>query len=188
MREIIEGNLFTIGAMVCDSVAGSRRTRRQILLVQCLSQVFYIVSSLILKGCSAAVQNAVAILRNLFAAFSIKNKVLEYALIASPVVLGIIFNNRGLPGLLPIAANLEYSVAMFAFPEDPRMLKYALIINCTMFSVFNFVILNFVGGVGAICIVIFTALSLLRKNQSRAPAGEIPAQEFHNAAEKEMTP
>lgn len=40
---------------------------------------------------------------------NVKNKALEWMLILAGVVLGIIFNNRGLLGWLPIIANLEYS-------------------------------------------------------------------------------
>ena len=31
------------------------------------------------------------------------------------VVLGIMFNNRGVLGLLPVIGNLEYSIAIFKF-------------------------------------------------------------------------
>ena len=166
MLNIIIGNVCAVGAMLSDSVSGTRKTQKDILLVQCISQVFYICSSLILKGYSATVQNVVAIARNLFAAYDKKNKVLEYVLIILPVVLGIVFNNRGLIGFLPVAANLEYSIAVFAFREKPTMLKYAIIVNNVMFCVFNFAILNFVSGVASIVIIITTSISIIKEKKS----------------------
>jgi len=166
MLEIIVGNVCAVGAMLSDSVSGTRKTRREILLVQCVSQLFYIASSLILKGYSATVQNVVSIARNLFAAYDKKNKAIEYVLIILPVVLGIVFNNRGLLGYLPVLANLEYSVAVFAIKDKPVVLKYALIVNCILFCVFNFAILNFVSGVACIVIVITTSVSVYKEKRA----------------------
>ena len=43
---------------------------------------------------------------------------MEWALIAAGVVLGVVFNNRGLAGWLPIVGNLEYSLAVFRFRDN----------------------------------------------------------------------
>ena len=148
--------------MISDSIAGTREKRRDMLLVQCVTQVFYIASSLILKGYSATVQNVVTIARNLVAAKGHTGKALTVFLVLLPVVLGIYFNNRGIIGLLPVAANFQYAVVMFKFQESARALKIALIVNCVMFCIFNFYILNFVSGVACIVISVSTAISLLR--------------------------
>ena len=51
-----------------------------------------------------------AVLRNLAAMKNIKSKVIEWTLIILGAALGIVFNNRGLVGWLPIAANLVVAV------------------------------------------------------------------------------
>ena len=165
MIEIIIGNICSIGAMICDSYSGTRRTRRDMLLVQTVSQFFYIVSSLVLKGYSATVQNVVTVFRNLVAIKKDPSKKVAIIFTALPVVLGIIFNNRGLMGLIPVVANLEYSIVMFACPKNVNAIKLALVINCIMFAVFNFYILNFVSGVASIIIAITTSISI-RKSKS----------------------
>ena len=81
------------------------------MAVQIVSQFFYAASSIALKGYSSTAQNVVAVFRNLAAMKKIKSKVLEWTLILAGVVLGVLFNNRGLLGWLPIIANLEYSVS-----------------------------------------------------------------------------
>ncbi len=162
MTDIIIGNICSFCAMVTDSVSGTREKRREILAVQMLSQVFYGVGSIVLKGYSGTVQNAVTILRNLAALKDIKNRFVEWGLIALGVILGAVFNNRGLLGWLPIAANLEYSVAVFRFRDRERNLKLAFIANMLMFSVFCFVIKNYVGVVGNIVVAASTALSLIK--------------------------
>ena len=162
VNEIIAGNVCSLCAMVTDSVSGTRKKRSQILGLQIVSHLFYGAVSIILKGYSSTAQNAVAILRNLAAIKNIKSKAVEWILISLGVVLGVVFNNRGLLGWLPIVANLEYSVAMFRFKEDAKGLKLAFIVYMAMYSAFNFIILNFVGGVACIVVAVTTAIALLR--------------------------
>lgn len=166
MYDVLIGNVCSVGAMLTDTVSGTRKTKKGILLVQCISQLFYIASSLVLKGYSATVQNAVAIVRNLFAVKGKTSKTVQWVLIILPVVLGIYFNNRGIIGILPVIANLEYSVCVFAFADDHVKLKYAFAINCAMFCVFNFAILNFVSGVACIVIVATTLISAVKEKKS----------------------
>ena len=64
---IIIGNLFSLCAMISDSISGTRKKHSEIMTVQIVSQFFYGASSIVLKGYSSTVQNVVAVLRNLAA-------------------------------------------------------------------------------------------------------------------------
>lgn len=130
--------------------------------VQIISQFFYAASSIALKGYSSTAQNLVAVFRNLAAMKHVKSKALEWALILAGVVLGIVFNNRGLLGWLPIIANLEYSIAVFKLKENETALKLAFIINMAMYAVFSLAIMNYVGAVSCTVIAVTTAVSVLR--------------------------
>ena len=162
MNDIIVGNVCSLCAMVTDSISGTRKKHSQILAVQILSQFFYGAGSIILKGYSSTAQNLVAVLRNLAAMKRIQSKAVEWGLILLGVVLGFAFNNRGLLGWLPIAANLEYSVAVFRFRDRERSLKLAFILNMLMYSVFSFAIMNYVGAAGNSIVAVTTAVSLIR--------------------------
>ena len=167
MNEILIGNICSFCAMITDSISGTRKKRNQILAVQMLSQVFYGVGTIILKGYSSTAQNAVAIFRNLAAMKNVKSKIIEWTLILLGVVLGAVFNNRGLLGWLPIVANLEYSVAVFQFEDKERWLKLAFIINALMFLTFSISIRNYVAAVGNVVVAVTTAVSLLKERAAR---------------------
>ena len=162
---VIIGNLFSLCAMVSDSVSGTRNKHSEIMAVQIVSQFFYAASSIALKGYSSTAQNVVAVFRNLAAMKNVKSKVLEWALILAGVALGIAFNNRGLLGWLPIIANLEYSISVFRLKDNERALKLAFIINMVMYAVFSVVIMNYVGAVSCTVIAVTTAVSLLKKEK-----------------------
>lgn len=162
----IIGNLCSLLAMGTDAISSTRKTPKAMLWMQTLSQVIYFIGTVVLGGYSGAVQNAVSILRNLVAIRKISNQVLEWTLVGLGVVFGLVFNNLGLAGLLPVIANLQYTLAVFRFRDNERALKIAFVISVGMFAVFNVVIYNYVGAVsnGVVCV---TALIALIKGTKR---------------------
>ena len=165
-RSILLGNVFSLCAMISDSISGTRKKHSEIMAVQIVSQFFYGASSIALKGYSSTAQNLVAVFRNLAAMKNVKSKVLEWALILAGVVLGAVLNNRGLLGWLPILANLEYSVAVFRLKENERALKLAFILNMVLYAVFSAAIQNYVGVLSCTVIAVTTAVSLFRAANS----------------------
>lgn len=163
VKDVIVGNICSILAMLADSFSSTRKTRKDIMLAQCLSCFFYFMAGIALKGYSAAVQNAVGIIRNLTAIPEKSHKWLEYLLVFLAVFLGIYFNNRGWLGLLPVIANLEYSIAVFKFKNDQRKLKIAFAINMLLFAIFDIFIYNFVGCISSTVVFITTMIAVFKE-------------------------
>lgn len=163
---LILGNLCCLLAMITDSFSTTRNKAKEILLIQCLTQLLYCMSSIFLKGYSAAVQNAVSIFRNLLATTQNKNKMIEYFLLLLGVVLGLVFNNLGIIGLLPIIGNLQYTLIVFKYRDNERILKISFLINVVLFIIFNFIIMNFVGVISNSVVVVVTAMSLIRTSKT----------------------
>lgn len=172
---VMIGNVLSLFAMVSDSISGTRKKHGEIMAIQTVSQFFYGASSIVLKGYSSTAQNVVAVFRNIAAMKNVKSKALEWALILAGVALGIVFNNRGFLGWLPIIANLEYSVAVFKLRGRERALKLAFILNMVMYAVFSAVIKNYVGIVSCSVIAVTTAVSLI--SEARGGNAEEGAEE-----------
>lgn len=162
MNTIILGNILALCAMITDSISTTRKKNTEILGIQIISQFFYGSTSIVLKGYSATVQNVVAVFRNLTAMKNINSKILEWTLILLGAVLGLVFNNRGLIGLLPVIANFQYSVAVFRLKERPRALKVSFGINSVLFCIFNIVIMNYVGTVANAVVAISSFIGAAR--------------------------
>lgn len=175
MNEVLIGNACSLGAMVTDAVASTRKKPKHILGIQIVSQFFYAAGSIVLKGYSSTAQNVVAVLRNVAAMSNINSRVVEWILIILGVALGVIFNNRGILGWLPIVANLEYSVAVFRFKNNERALKLSLIVNLLMYTAFSAVIQNYVGVGANFFVAVTAAVSLIkgRKRKTEEQEGEI---------------
>lgn len=165
MNELIAGNVCSLLGMGADVTSASRRTARGVLWFQTLGQVFFGLSSVFLKGYSAAVQSGVSVVRNLVAMQGIKNKGIEWFFVGAAVVLGIWWNNRGLAGWLPVIANFEYSLAVFRFHDDERSLKKAFLVMVAMFAIFNFVIRNYVGILSNTAVFLSVVMSLWKSRR-----------------------
>ena len=159
---LILGNLCSVFAMITDSISATRKTPKAVLLVQSISQAFYGIGTLLLKGYSGAVQNMVSILRNFAAIKNIQRKWIQWLFIVLGVVLGILFNNIGPLGYLPVIANLQYSLAVFRFQDNERALKYSLIISVILYTVFSAAILNFIGVATNLVVFTTTAIHLIK--------------------------
>ena len=164
--DFVAGNACSLVAMGTDSISATRKTAAGVLWFQTLSQITYCASAIVLKGYSSAVQNAMSIFRNLAAIKKVNSKILEWTLVVLGVVLGLVFNNLSWLGLLPVVANLQYTLAVFRFKDNERALKWAFLICVLMFAVFNFAILNIVAFCANIVVAITTTVSLLRKRPS----------------------
>ena len=162
---LIAGNFCSLLAMLVDSFSASRRTPKGVLLVQSVGQVFYCLSSMILGGYSACVQNVVSLIRNMVAIRDIRKKWIEWSLVIAGVVFGLLFNNIGVVGLLPVVANLEYTLAVFRSPDNERALKVAFLINASLFAVFNVALWNFVGLLSNVIVVVVIILYFIRSHR-----------------------
>ena len=162
---VILGNGCSLLAMVTDSISSTQKTAKGVLLMQSLSQLIYCIGTILLKGYSGAVQNLVSILRNFVAIRKISSPLIEWILVALGVALGLLFNNLGLIGYLPVVANLQYTLAVFKFKDNERALKISFAICIGLFAIFNCAIFNFVG-VASNLVVLATTLVMLFKQQT----------------------
>ncbi|MCI6067081.1 MAG: YgjV family protein [Galactobacillus timonensis] len=174
VSEVLFGNLLSLGAMVTDSLSSKQDSVKKMLFLQCVSQGFYSISSLILKGYSAVVQNVISMLRNIIAIRGIRTNVLQWTITVLAVVLGIWFNNRGLLGLLPVVANGMYTVVVFTVGDNQTALRWAFLIDMLMFVVFNFAIMNYVGCLASVITAVVTARAIYESRSGQAEhSGEV---------------
>ena len=164
---IIIGNLCPLLAMGTNAISSTRKTAKGMLLFQSLSQVIYFGCALILRGYSAAVQNVVSIIRNLVAIKNIKSKVIEWVLIVLGVILGIVFNNRGIIGLIPVLGNLQYTLAIFYLKDNEKLFKLSFLLSLIGFVIFNLAIFNFVGAIADAVVSVTTIIALIKGNKKK---------------------
>ena len=159
---IILGNICSLLAMGSDSLSSAQKTTKRVLWMQNLSQTIYCIGAILLRGYSAAVQNVVSIIRNLVAIKGISRKWIEWGLTLLGVALGVALNNLGWIGLLPVIANLQYTIVIFRFRGNERILKASFLASALMFAVFNGAVWSIVGIFTNLVVAISTGISLFK--------------------------
>lgn len=159
---LIIGNLSSLLAMGTDALSSAQKTTKRVLWVQNLSQLIYCIGAFLLGGYSGCVQNVVSIIRNIVAIKQVSKKWIEWTLTALGVVLGLVFNTIGWVGLLPVIANLQYTLVVFRFKRNERALKISFLASALMFSVFSGAILNIVGVFTNLIVAVTTTVFLIK--------------------------
>lgn len=162
MTAVIIGNVLTIIAIFFTYLNGTRKNKRDMIICDMGAAVGFTVADLVLKGYSGVVQNLVATIRNIVVLFFPKDKYIKWVLLVCGVVFGILFNNLGLVGLLPVVSAFWYSFCVINTNISARTLKFALVLNSISFAVYSIVILNFVGIVSNAGVAFTTLRSYLQ--------------------------
>ena len=116
---------------------------------------------------SGIVMNTFALLRN--------GAVFRYEKIASSktvvgittllaIGLGMLFNNDGAWGLLPIIAVAEYTLIVM-ISKNVRVIKLALIVNCLLWCIYHFYIRSFPMCFGLLLVMALSVFSLFQKDR-----------------------
>lgn len=162
MVNIILGNIASLLSCLLDSFSATKKNKKDMIRIQCFSVLIYMVANMFLQAYSAIVQNVCALVRNVLAANEIKNKIVEYIIIAAALFFGIYFNNLGLIGLLPVFGNVEYSICMFLLKDNVKGLKLSFLICNICFIVLNLYIKNYVGFIFTTITASTTAINLFK--------------------------
>lgn len=159
---IMIGNIISLFGSGGILVSTAVKSRKKILKVQTVASVFLLISDMVLSGYSGAVQDLICILRNLTAIIGKKSKILNAFYIIAGVALGVIFNNRGALGLLPVLANFQFSCIVLYPKADDMMLKASIFASNVCWAIYSLCIFNYVNMAVNIMICVSAAIFVIR--------------------------
>lgn len=138
-----------------------------IMKVQTGGTAFLLAADLMAKGYSGAVQDLIAIIRNITVIKEIHKKWLNAFFIISGLVLGVVCNNRGLIGFLPIFANFQFSCLVLRKNADEVMIKCSVCVSNVCWAIFNFYLMNYANAAvnAAICVsgIVFVLREIIKR-------------------------
>ena len=144
---ILIANLLIILGQLIGLFASTRNDKKQILIWQCVSMAVMSSSSILLKGYSAVVQDVISITRNILSLCSLSSKSLQIGFVAAAVILGILFNNRGILGLLPMAATVAQNIVILNKDATKKQLQLACAFSAFCWVIYNLTIMAYAGAV-----------------------------------------
>lgn len=154
---VIIGNIVAAAGSLSLFVSTTSKDKKGILKAQAAGSFFLLLSDLFLKGYSGAIQDTVGLIRNIVILAGKNSKILSVILVAAGVIPGIIFNNHGLLGILPVFANFEFACVTLYPKSNETVMKAAICVSAACWAVYCFVIHNYV----STCVNIVTSSSAL---------------------------
>lgn len=138
---LIIGNVMSLISAVFLGTSTFQKSKNNVLKFQILDGTFNVLSNLFLGGFSGCVVGTICIVRNLLVVSKKIGKFTGTLIIVTIVTLGLLFNNRGLIGCLPIVAGIQYSLTVM-IAEETKTIKRSLILNLILWCVYNLYLLS----------------------------------------------
>lgn len=141
MTYIVVGNIIALIGSVLLICTGLLAKKKHILFVQSLQTICFIISNFVLKGFSGVVINSLSLFRNIFAYKEKLTIPIKVCFIFISMVLCIIFNNKGIIGILPLISMCLYT--WFMTTKDIMHFKYLTIFITVLWGIYDFYIMSY---------------------------------------------
>lgn len=140
---IIIGNIISMAAAVFTFLGSVSRGRKKIYGYQVIQCAVMAVASVVFGSWSGVTTFALCGIRNAFAAYdrlTARRTVIIAVLVG---ILGIISNNRGAVGLIPVIATIIYTAGSFALRSE-RKIKLNIALNLVLWAIYDLIIMDYV--------------------------------------------
>lgn len=155
------GEVFSLLSAVCLCYSTFGNSKNRMIFWQSIDSLLGALSNLFLFSFSGVVTNILAAIRNLFQIKDKNNSFIVIFFCFLNIVLGLLFNNREIVGLIPIIATIEYTVAVYVC-KDSQSLRIGLLINTFIWGIYDLIIKSYPLFIADSVILIFTLFNIIR--------------------------
>ena len=176
LRLLIANVLSGVG-MLLNLVSISMKSKRKMVLVQTFLNFCVSTGRIFARGYAGAVQDGVAMVRNIFVLKGWDKKPVKIFFVALAFVLGLVFNNMGWLGLAVVVIAAVYAAAVVSDYTNEKSLKLIIMIMSLVWGVYDFALHNYVKAAGNALSFGMALVYLLRQREGSfwgAEAGENP--------------
>jgi len=161
MNRIIIGNIVSFIAAVLLGLSCWTRKPKRVFAYQLVENLILALSSVIFGSYSAAVSMLLSTVRMLVVLRGKYTKTVMVIFCVLLTDLGIALNTKGIIGLLPVLATLEFAYANYRFTEI-KEIKWSLVVNLLLWDTYAFVIRDYASGITWAITLAVTLVSLRR--------------------------
>lgn len=165
MNFILIGNIIALVASVIMVISGIVKEKKKVLFYQSVEVGLAVISYLFLGAISGAVINVINLIRNYLCYKDKLNVVLKIILTILSIVLVLYFNNEGLIGLLPLVCIIVYLWLITI--KDIIKFKIMIISLMILWTIYDFVVKNYVAGVFDILTILANIISIISIKKKR---------------------
>ena len=162
---LILGNLFSLISAICIAISVLKKNKKDLIWWQVVDVIFCILSNIALYTYSALTTNSVSLIRNILAYKGKLTKNLTWILLFLCVAAGLYANNRGIIGLLPIAASAGYTIFMYITKNEQQM-RWALVFSLVLWFVHDVYVQAYPSALTDAVLGVWTAVQIFKNRKA----------------------
>ncbi len=165
MENLIIGNIISFIAAISLAISCVVKERNTVFFLQFLNCAILAVSSYFFSSYAAITTLVICCIRNIFI---IKDRFTLPAMlfvIISVVIFGLLANNCGIIGLLPVFATVEYTLCSY-FIKDIKKTRISILINESIWVIYSLLIMDISTTATDIFVITVDIISIV-KHKSR---------------------
>ncbi len=162
---IIIGNLISFSASLFLIASCIIREPKKVFVLQTFENIVLSISSAVLGSYAGISTLLIAAVKNALVAMGRFTFGLMVLFCIVLTVVGLMVNNRGLIGLIPIFATVSLTVCNY-YTRDILAIKWSLLLNIALWSIYGFLIWDFALGTMQIITGIITLVSIRRTERA----------------------
>ncbi len=146
MDKLIIGNIISFCSSTSAMIGCCSKSKKTMFLLQFLECTLLAVASVFFESYAAITTLLLCAVRNLLVAYGKFSKPLLIAFLILVPLLGIITNNRGFIGLLPVIATIQYTLCCYII-KNANGMRFAILANLACWITYSFLICDFSTGI-----------------------------------------
>ena len=171
MSTLLIANILGIISNVLVFISPFFKTKKSILLTQVGDCVSGALAEILAKSYAPASLLVIGMIRNITMAKGLKDKRLYWLYSILCIVIGLATNNRGLIGLFPIIAVVQYTL-WCAYTTSAQSVRCGMIINLLLWTIHEYFVQLYASAILCIAIIIVTAFNIYRYKNTEEIARE----------------
>ena len=171
-NNIIIGNIISFVAAVLLGLSCWSKNPKRVFIYQFIENLFLSLSSLVFGSYSAAVSTLLSTVKSFIIVKGRYKKKTMIFFVISIAVLGVLTNTKGLIGLLPVIATVQFTYCNYKLTSI-KGIKWTFIINLLIWDIYAFWIRDFSSGIAWAITLIVTIVSLMTIMAKESVEGQI---------------
>ncbi len=141
MSYIVIGNIISFIAAVFLAISCIVKDRKQIFILQFMNCAVLAVASYFFGSYAAISTLVLCCIRNIFIMRDRYTRPAMTVLVVLVIIAGLFTNNRGIIGLLPVVATVEYTMCCH-FITDVGKTRISILVNELIWVVYSFFVMD----------------------------------------------
>ena len=161
MNRILIGNLISACASGCLAASCVVNDKKRAYFFQMMESLLLTVSACFFGVWSSMSTQAIGTVRN---GLVMKEKFTTPIMAVCTLLtvgIGVAVNNRGLIGLIPVAATVQLTLCNY-YVKSLRGVKVSFLVNVILWTIYSYCILDIAYGTASAVIAVLTVISLAR--------------------------